>query len=40
MRNSLALYIPLMFSPGRFRKLGSPAPLPMNTASNPSSKSS
>ena len=37
VRYSLAEYTPFRFSPGIFMNRGSPAPLPMNTASNPSS---
>jgi len=38
VRNSFAENTPLVFSPGMFINIGSPAPLPMNIASYPSSK--
>ena len=40
IKNSFAEYIPHRFSPGTWRKPGSPAPVPRNAASNPISKSS
>lgn len=40
MRNSLAEYTPIGLSPGMWRNLGSSAPLPIKTASKPTSKNS